>query len=208
MKKIILIVLTSLMISSCVKDKDLTDEIIFVDLNPDLILNPVDSVGLHPSGLCQQVIPFPSDSIISTDIDINQDGQNDYRFTFTNFYEWVSASYPCANYNSIVQINALINGNKVVIANEEMHDIKVLNCNDNINKKDLFYDNAFIYRNVAMGNLYFGDFSGEGYIGFKLSNGELGWIKINFQKDYFLCIILEYAYNKNVASDINAGQIK
>ncbi len=211
MRQILLIIgFISMIIISCDKEKEpeLKDKIIHLDLTPDLTLHAVDSVGFHPSGLCQEVIPFPSDSTVIVDLDINLDGDSDFRFTYSTFYEWVSASSPCANYNSTLEVSGMNADNKIMVANEDIHEISVLENGDLINTDQLFSDNAIIYRDNAMAFLYFGDFSGEGFIGIKLFGGELGWIKLNFQKDSFTCAIMEYGYNKTINSQIAAGQIE
>jgi len=211
MKHFFLIIgVISMIIISCDEETEteLKDKIIYVDLSADLTLHPVDSVGFHPSGLCQEVIPFPSDSTVIVDLDINQDGDDDFRFTYSTFYEWVSASSPCANYNSTLQVSGLKADNKIMVANEDMNEISVLENGDLINSDQLFSDNAIIYRDNAMAFLYFGDFLGEGFIGFKLSGGELGWIKLDFQKDSFTCEIMEYGYNETINSQMTAGQME
>jgi hypothetical protein len=199
-----------MIIISCDKDSDneLKDKIIYLDLTPDLVLHPVDSVGLHPSGFCNEKIPFPTDSTVLIDLDINQDGEDDFRFTYSTFYEWVSASSPCANYNSTLQVSGLTVENKIKVANEDMNEISILKNGDIIDADLLYASNAIIYRDNAMAFLNFGDFSGEGFIGVKLSSGELGWIKLNFEKDSFTCTIMEYGYNETVNSQITAGQIE
>ncbi len=203
---ILIFVLICSMLISC--KRDVSDNIIYIDLKPDLILHPVDSVGMHPSGLCQEVIPFPSDSTLKVDLDIDKDGIDDFRFTYTTFYEWVSASNPCANYNSTLQIAGLLTENKIFIENENMREVRVLEKGDLICANQLSANNAIIYRDNSMSSLNFEDFSGEGFIGFKLSDGELGWIKLDFQKDSFTCTILEYGYNEVINSQITAGQIE
>ena len=211
MRQIFIIIgFISMTIISCNNDSDneLKDKIIYLDLTPDLSLHPVDSVGLHPSGLCQEIIPFPTDSTVIVDLDINQDGVDDFRFTYSTFYEWVSASSPCANYNSTLQIGGLTAENKIKVANEDMHEVSILENGDLINVDQLFASNAIIYRDNTMGFLYFGDFSDEGFIGVKLSGGELGWIKLIFQKDSFTCTVMEYGYNETINSQITAGQIE
>lgn len=194
-----------LILNACNKDKN--NLITYIDLNPDLILLPADSVGNHPSGLCQEKIPFPTDSVVTVELDINQDGINDYIFTYSTSYDWVSASSPCANHNSTLQVSGIGADNKIMVANTDMNEISVLAGGDLISSNQLFSTNAIIYRDNAMGFLYFGDFLGEGYMGFKLSGGELGWIKLNFQRDLFKCSILEYGYNQNANSQIKAGEM-
>jgi len=209
--------LISVIIISCNKDADveltepdneLKSTIFYQDLSPDLTLSPVDSVGTHPSGLCLEIIPFPSDSTVTVDLDINQNGIDDFRFTYSTFYEWVSASNPCSNFNSKLEISGLTVENKIMIANEDMNEISVLESGELISTDNLFSDNAIIYRDYAQAFLYFGDFTGEGFIGIKLEGGELGWIKLNFQKGSFTCTIMAYGYNETINSQITAGQME
>ena len=184
------------------------DDISYNDIIPDLVLNPVDSVGQHQSSLCEEPIPFPTDSISTVYLDLNQDGINDYSFTYETYYEWVSASSPCANHNSILNVVGLIDGNEICVANEDMDEVSVFQDGDPIDRSQLFANSAVIYRDQAFAFLYFGGFSDEGCIGVKLSSGELGWIKLDFQQNLFLCYIKEFAINKNVLLEIRAGQMQ
>lgn len=198
----------SITVISCDKDSagNFKDKIVYQDLSPDLILHPVDSQGFHPSGFCQEIIPFPSDSTVIVDLDINHDGDYDFRFTYSTFFELVSASSPCANYNSVLHVKGLSAEEKIKVANEDMREISILEKGDFIEADQLYANHAIIYRDNEMAFLYFGAFAGEGFIGIKLSGGELGWIKLNFQKDSFLCTIMEYGYNEAINSEIMAGQ--
>jgi hypothetical protein len=198
----------SVIILSCDKAKvaDLPDKIVYVDLTPDLVLHPVDSVGLHPSGFCDEFIPFPTDSIQKVDLDMNQDGVNDFRFTYTTFYESVSGSNPCANYNSTLEVKGLSAENNIRVKNLNMDEVCVFQMGDLINSNQLFSNNAVIFRDNATSFLNYSDFSGEGFIGVKFSGGELAWIKLDFQKNSFTCTVMEYGYNETKNNQIAVGQ--
>lgn len=198
----------SVIILSCDKAKvaDLQDKIVYVDLTPDLVLHPVDSVGQHPSGFCYEYIPFPTDSIQNVDLDIDQNGVNDFRFTYTTFFQFVSASNPCTNYNSSLVVKGLSAENNIRVKNLEMDEVCVLDTGDLIKSNQLFSNNAVIFRDYASNFLNYDDFAGEGFIGVKFSGGKIAWIKLDFQKNSFTCTIMEYGYNETKNNQIAVGQ--
>lgn len=187
---------------SCNKASPLQDKIIYVDLDSNYMLHPVDSLTYQ---LISCAIPWPNDSMVTLDLDMNQDGVNDFRFTYAIWYRFISASNPCSNFNSYVNIEGLANGNKIRVSSQDQRVISVLNEDHWIASDQLFGNDAIIFTYNSGAQFSFNDFLGEGYIGIQLSKGELGWIKLNFDEYHYTCEIMEYAYNATSNAPIKAG---
>jgi hypothetical protein len=214
-----LLFISGLLHTSCNQDDDvltetpteLADEIHYINLDPDSVLRPVISVGSHPSG-CAKPIPFPADSSVTINLDINLDGENDFLFRYRTLYQFLSVSSPCSNYGSYVSVAAVTgSGNKVIVSEPDFYPNKLISFdNGELITSDNFTENQgyVFYEFLQVPFPSFHGFSGEGYIGIKLAGGELGWIKINLDIPTFTCSILEYAFNTNPESSIEAGQME
>ncbi len=194
---------------SCKKEDvvvDIVDEFVYVDLVPNLVLHPCDTFGQIPNGF--EIIPSPLDSSVNVSIDINQDGIDDFIFYYSTYYEMVSQSRPEANYNSTVSILGLYSGNKVIVDKAHNLDLDMMAFGDSIDQSKTLFSNGDVFRDNVSAPYGFWGFSGDGYIGLKLTNGEYAWIKINLDISTYTFTILEYAYNKKHGSRITAGQIE
>ncbi len=200
--KLFLVLLCCALIA-CKKEKpDIQSRV----LNPYYTLHPVDSFDLHPSGMCQEVIPFPTDSTASITLDVDQDGNPDFKFTYTNQYQLVSENNPCANYNSVVKVQGINPQQKIAVTSLSTNTISPLPYDENISTLDLFSNAATIYRDDASLTTNFKDFNGDGYIAIQLANGSLGWIKLRFDYTSFTLEIQSVGYNKTSGSALKAGQ--
>lgn len=181
-------------------DTLLPDEIIYYDLIPNVEIVPCDSIASHPYEMC--MIPYPADSTVNYGIDIDNDNNIDYNLIYCIYYEFVSASSPCANYKSYLKING-VSGNELAV-NENDLELTVFDSNDTITTDTTFRSHAYIL--VDFDAVYsFNGFNGGGYIGIKLSNGSLGWIRINMLSSIYSCIVFEYAYNQTINNNIVVG---
>ncbi len=183
-----------------------TDDIVYSDLDPNLILHPVDSFGLHPSGLCQEIIPYPSDSLESVELDMDGDGVNDFRFTYQTYFHFVSAGLPpCEYYNSSVTVYALNTG-YAIATHEPYNQAEFFVQDDTIDSSLTYTSNGYIFY-VAYGGWFSLDsLTGEGFIGVILADNKLGWIKLSFDKNTFTFIIMAYGFNNTAGLEIKAGQ--
>lgn len=206
MKQTIFLLLSiGLIAFSCNKVKKLEDEISFRKFLPFLTLNPVDSV-VQLYGSCDEFIPFPFDSVQSVEIDIDKNGENDFRFTYTTNYNFINSTDSCRNHNSSVIVKALGIGNNVVVENKTTKKAKMFEADDKIGKDYFLSSDAFIYLDnpnladtINMG-------AGNKYIGVKMFSGSLGWIKVFHRRDTFNFSVMEHAINNNFHLDIKAGQ--
>ena len=211
-----IICLLFIFISSCQKSDDDThvppvvapsDSIVYHYLDPNLILHPVISFGPHPSGLCNKIIPYPSDSVVTATLDINGDGVHDFQFTYRNFYQLVSMSGPCANYNSEVIITGLNIGSEIASRTEYDH-LEVFILNDTISSNSNYSGTVRVYRDIAANPSNFGGFGGVGYVGIKLADSGYGWMKLSFDKNTFTCTVMEYALNHTSDLSIIAVEVE
>jgi len=201
---IIILVSLSICIFSCNKESEnIPDDIMHYELNPQLELTSVDSLINHPSG-CGN-IPIPSDSSASLSLDINNDGTNDFSISCLSWYEFVSASGPCANYNTSITIHGTTEKNKISIQ-ENYNTIKTLNFNDIIDNSYNWHENATLMISSAQAP-FSTNFNGSVYLGLKLKQDEeeyFGWLYIN--KSDYLITIMSYAINQTAHNCIHAGQ--
>ena len=107
-----ILLLISLAIIGCSKENDLETEnpiiesITYTELNPNIQITSVDSLIYHGSG-CGYV-PSPSDSTASISLDINNDNVVDFTLSCNSWYNFVSASGPCANYNTSIVLSGTV----------------------------------------------------------------------------------------------------
>ncbi len=186
---------------ACKKEKS-QGQIISKTLEIPLLLHPVDS--FQSSNQCAQNIPFPSDSSVSTLLDINQDGTPDYRITYTNSYKVISSTNPCANYNSQIELQGISAHDQIIVSEQEYSLALRYQTGDKINKNQALNNKAYIFKKIADTPNYL-DLNGEGFIGVKLANGSLGWIQTKLDYNTFTLSIQAFAYNTDKDKPIHAG---
>lgn len=197
--------LIGLLMSSCDKEINTKYEIFYKKYNAALVLNPADSVGQISNVHCEKFFPFPSDSTESVEIDVNEDGVNDYRFTYTTNYELISATDSCENYGSRIVMQALGIGNSILIENNTSNNLQFFELDDRIpnNSKNattatIFSDNFQNHDNIELGG-------GYKYIGISSFSGGFGWIKVSYKENSLTFSIFEHASNSKLNSNIKAG---
>ena len=84
MKKLfILLLLSTLLLLSCKKEEDnsdpLPDEILYCDIEPDVVMNSINYLYEHPSGC--GLVPSPADSTVEYKLDMDMDGIKDFKIT-------------------------------------------------------------------------------------------------------------------------------
>lgn len=198
--------LFSLLLFSCGKMTEVKDEISFRKYKPYLVLQPADSVTHFPDETCDKAIPFPLDSVVSESLDINKDGQDDFKMTYTTSYQ-SSPINSCENYSSTLEAKALLPGHLILVNNVTTKKIQVFEKNEEIPNNSKYAENGFIYLDQPDNSEYFEIGNGNKYLGIRLKDGETGWIKVFHQKDSLKFTIMEHAYNKTTILDIKAGQI-
>ncbi|MCT4622751.1 MAG: hypothetical protein N4A46_03940 [Schleiferiaceae bacterium] len=202
--------LVSLLLCSCKKETQqqpppapLFDSIMYSNPEPDLLVSAVDSVYSLPLNPCT-CIPAPDNGIDFTEIDMDGDGQNDFKIEYRHRYEHLSNSSPCVNYLRRLSIESLSpDGGIAVTRHNGVQGVIPYALGDTISQKELFVFNGSIYeKGVATGY----SFGKTGYVGVKLPSGSVGWISIEHQFCDHKCFILEYALNKTSTNTILAGQ--
>lgn len=196
---------------SCKKDKvqinheSNPDEIMFVDI-PDIVLSSTDSVYYIPFGPgCP--VASPEDSTAEYNIDIDGNGIDDFTISMTHWYEFVSASSPCANYNYRISILGIINENKIATTNH-YNEVAKFNLNQDIGASLNWNNSASILMQVTTAP-FSTNFNGSAYIGLKLGAGadsNYGWLLID--KVNYAITIKEMAINLTNTNSIKAGQIE
>ncbi|PWH85278.1 hypothetical protein [Brumimicrobium oceani] len=205
---LIFLVLIAFIVSSCDKVKELKDEISSHKYSPQLVLKPVDSLSRIYSPHCSELIPFPLDSAESLEIDVDNDGLKDFKFTYTTHYEFVSSVDSCENHNSSILMEAIGLENKIIVKEEAMNQVRVLAQDDLISNTSSVSSNAFIFLEDAEVAEDVVLESGNKFIGVRLSSNRMGWIKVYHDRSIFKFTVLQNAYNSNFHLDIKAGQTK
>ena len=204
-----IILLISSVFIGCSKENNLEPDIpiaeciIYTELDPYFRITSVDSLIPHGSGC--GYIPSPSDSTASISLDINNDTVVDFILSCKSWYNFVSASGPCANYNTSIVLSGTSNENKVGISGN-YNIVKQYVLNDVI-------DNSQQWSNTAMLMLssvsapFATNFNDTIYLGLKINTDQgdyFGWIYID--KNGYDITVISYAMNQTANSSIDAGQ--
>ena len=198
--------LISLMTFSCDKVTKLEDDISFRKHNPYLILKPLDRVGQISTSECTKPFPFPSDSTQSVEIDMNQDGNNDFEFTYSTRYEAISPNDSCMNYSSSIVMKSIDFKNNILLKNKSTEEIQLFEEGSKVSNNLKASTKAIIYLDDAINSEHFEIDNGNQYIGIKMFTGGYGWIKLFHRKDSMSFAIMEHAYNNTIDFTIKAGQ--
>lgn len=209
MYKFASIALLIFVISGCTKDVTETqlptDSIVHTELQPFLEVTSVDTVLSHPSG-CGSY-PLPADSAASLALDINDDGQSDFTLSCTSWYQFVSASGPCANYNTSIVLTGTSADNQIALS-QDYNIVKLFAFGDIISGLGEWANSSTLMLSAAT-TPFDTDFNGDHYIGLKMTQGQnvyYGWLSIN--KTDYLMTVKSYALNLTSGNDITAGQIQ
>jgi hypothetical protein len=186
-----------------------TDSIVYTKLDPEVKLTSVTS--WNPPTLqydCNQ--PVPQTASASYAIDIDLDGQPDFRINISNWYEFHSNDYPCSNFQYYSDIQALLPGDSVAVIAPVTRCAREFSTGAPISEACLFSDFGETVRRYWMSfPCYLGDDKGTIYYGLKMIKGSgsvYGWLLMTYSGNDHTMIIREYAYNRTVGRKILAGQ--
>jgi hypothetical protein len=200
-----ILILISSTIIGCSKDNAILDSIAYTELDPSIQITSVDSLVYHGSG-CGYV-PSPSDSTASISFDINDDSIDDFTITCNSWYNFVSASGPCVNYNTSIVLSGTSDENKVSIA-EDYNIVKRYDLNEVIDNSQQWSNTAMLMLSSATAP-FTTNFNGATYLGLKVNTEQgdyFGWIYID--KNGYDVTIISYALNQSINNSIYAGQIE
>ena len=204
-----ILILISSTIFGCSKENDLepenpiTEGIIYTELIPSIQITSVDSLIYHGSG-CGYV-PSPSDSSASISLDINHDNIVDFTLSCNSWYNFVSASGPCANYNTSIVLSGTSDKNKVGIT-ENYNSVKRYVLDEEIGNSQQWSSTAMLMLSSVTAPFQT-NFNDTVYLGLKINTDEgdyFGWIYMD--KDGYDVTVLSYALNQSAHRSINAGQ--
>jgi hypothetical protein len=204
MPRLILVACFILILQACTKDKiHVEPQISYQELNDTEFFTCVDTIIAHPSG-CGWVIQ-PADSMTQRTLDLDGDGTADFNITCTSFYNFVSASYPCANYNSTIIING-IDTNAFIATTGMFIDSRKYALSDSIRSTDQWRSSAALLLFVQQAP-FTTTFDGLAYFGLKMKkNGEdwFGWVQL--EKNTYKIRILSHAVKTGQSTGIKAGE--
>jgi len=203
MKRVLIISFIFIGMISCKKENHLPDNILFTEFNPQIELTSVDSFVLHPS-LCGYY-PVPENSYLEYPIDFDKNDIYDLMLIMETRYEYVSASNPCSNYQYRITLEGINEKSQVTSTEHENLPI-FLNINDKIDNSLEWNTRTFLMMDEAYVPFYY-DFSGDKYIGIKLTENEnsyYGWLYLN--KTSFKIFLISYGLNLTANNSIKVGQ--
>lgn len=206
--EISILLLISSAIIGCSKKNDSecenpADSITYSELNPTVQITSVDSLIYHISG-CGP-IPSPSDSTASVSFDINNDGLDDFTLSCSSWTDFVSASQPCANYNTRILLSGTSNLNSIgIIGNYNV--VKRYVSNEVIDNSQQWSNTASIMLSSASAP-FSTDFNDTAYLGLKINTIQgayFGWMYID--KNGYDVTVISHGLNQSANCPINAGQ--
>lgn len=197
-----------IIVFSCDKENIITkpDNILFTDID-DVTVTSLDSLVyyLHWSGDCY--IPYPKDSVAHFDLDINNDGQLDFRISHSHWYGShlpVSPSSVCTPYNNY-SIEISSPDNEICADASGYLEPFQLKTGDRLDN-DLFWASRVYVYLLSATAMYFYE-SKSDYLGVRVSKNDsvyYGWILMEFTPYQFT--IKEYAINLTGNNPIIVGQ--
>jgi hypothetical protein len=131
------------------------------------------------------MIPVPTDSTSSIQIDMDQNGTFDFSITCSTWYQFVSASGPCANYNSSIFISGSSDSNEIALGSL-YNTAKDFEFGDEIFDENSWSHISTLQLHVATAPFQT-DFVDEKYVGIRMRSPvgyQYGWIlleKIGFK---------------------------
>lgn len=195
----------ALLFEACRKETTLDDSVIlWKEFSPSIHLSCVDTMVPHPSGC--GLIPIPSDSTSMVLLDVDSDGITDFEVTCTTWYQFVSASGPCANYNSSMIISGTSTNNEIATTgnwNEFYH----FNIGELINANNQWMNYSTLQLHAAQGP-FGADFNGLQYAGVRMKkDGEFHYGWVLFEKTDYNLYIRSVGIQTCPQLEIKAGSI-
>lgn len=194
-------------VSSCKKDKTNYSEKVYdiIELNFDTtrIVSSIDTFINHLSGC--GLIPSPSDFRDVDSLDLNNDLTMDSYISAASWYNAVSYSNPCVNYNygiALISIQSDVQFMKIGMNNQ----VDTLKLNDIINSSKAWENDVALVTRVTSAP-FSCNYQGVHYIGYRVAKGsgfQYGWLKVK-SVNYGVSII-EGALNRTIDMGIPAGK--
>lgn len=182
-RTVILALSLAFLFTSCKKDKTVAvidppvDDIETFEFTPSIYATTFGEYWSHPSG-CGTVI-LPQDSSANASFDADGDGIDDFTIQLSNWYNWVSASGPCANYNYSSSVVGLSEDAQLAVEPNYYGIALPLDSGAWVFQETHWWSqSAFLGMDAAMVPFY-ANFSGQGYLGFRLLKEDqyvYGWI--------------------------------
>ena len=204
--KLAIAVLTAIMMLflSCKKEETKKPDLIFyTDFNPDLVVSSIDSIIQIPYSPCS-CIPSPSSGTDFEELDIDGDGENEFKIVYHHWYGFLSASSPCVNYLRDVTIESLKENCGIASTPDDTRNVKPFADGDVISQDENYVEIGHIYENRGFWG--YAGFGAQAMIGVKLANRSVGWIQIKHQYCSHRIVIMDCAINKTSTNSIVAGQ--
>lgn len=206
-----MLIASCVLLVACAKDDDLEPtpaptpaaDILYTELDSTLKLTSVDTLIFHPSGC--GMLPSPSDSSATRSIDVDNDGAADFTIACGTWYYFVSASGPCANYNTSMTITGASDERKISITNN-YNTVARYAENDVIDNTQNWVSTATLMLSSATAP-FSTNFNGTTYIGLKIGSDQgdrFAWLRL--RKEGYVLTLYSHAIAASSTGQILAGQ--
>ncbi len=182
--------------------KSTNGKIFVTKFYPEIELTSVDTIVNLPSCIS---LALPADSSSTILLDIDKDGVNDFDITCLSWYNFVSASSPCSNYQKSIMISGL-NENNFVAIEGDYFVVKAFDLDQEIEKSENWSNFAYFMK-LDQGLWFSANLEGEMYVGLKFEKQfkkYYAWLYI--EKIDYKIIIKSYAFRNKSGKTIKAGQ--
>jgi hypothetical protein len=152
----------------------------------------------------------PSDTNVIDSVYMENPAVYDLKFGVRNYYQFLSASNPCVNYNQTITMAFSLSSDSVAAYNQFNTCVRFLSKGDTIGNQLKFSRSGYIDTNVHNQLPFNCNFTGEQYLAIKKTVGKrtfYGWVLIERIGSYGI-IIKESALNKSDDRPIICGQTK
>lgn len=194
-------------IISCTKDKTQFEsekfDIQLISVDSTKRICSIDHLVFHPSG-CGNV-QSPTDSLDEDSLDLDSNGLIDSYIYAKSWYNFISASNPCVNYNHSIAISGT-NTDIQFAKIQPYNQVELFEENttiDSLNK----WDYSVVLSLSVQQAPFSCNFDGIHYIGYRMKNAQgysYGWIKVI--SDLFGVKLVDAALNRTLDMGIPAGR--
>jgi hypothetical protein len=168
-------------------------------------LHHFETVPSPTGGSYQRAMPI--DTIAFLEIDVDNDGVNDFYCETKAYYEFHSASTPQANLFHTVAVTAINQSDSLIgVGFDNGNHNATLNWWESIDNTQRYTTGIPCYT-IAWGIGLIGTQEGTHYYGFKLyrnNQPHYGWLKIDHTP--YTLTVQSFAFNETPGNPINAGQ--
>lgn len=194
---------------SCVKDKtqfeDKQFDIQIISVDSTKRICSIDHMIFHPSG-CGNV-QSPADSLDVDSLDLDGNGLIESYIYAKSWYNFVSASYPCVNYNHSIAISSKNADSNIQFSKIQPYNQVKLFAETELIDSSSNWDYSVILSLSVQQAPFSCNYEGSHFIGYRIKNIQgysYGWLMV--KSDSLGVKIVDAALNRTIEMGIPAGR--